>query len=90
MFWGITCFHVQDTSVHFYLLNRMADVSGVFVDCQICENKDYDLCLFAVDQGVIYRDDLNAEGGQMLVIIDTIIPFLDNEIKALPYGKKLF
>ena len=61
--------------------------SGVFVDCQICENKDYDLCLFAVDQGVIYRD-LTAEGGQMLVIIDTIIPFLDNEIKLLPYGKK--
>ena len=66
----------------------MADASGVFVDCQICENKDYDLCLFAVDQGVIYRDDLTAEGGKMLVIIDTIIPFLDNEIKLLPYGKK--
>ena len=66
----------------------MADASGVFVDCQICGNKDSDLCLFAVDQGVIYMDDLIAEGGQMLVIIDTIIPFLDNEIKLLPYGKK--
>ena len=41
-----------------------------------------------MDQGVIYRDDLTAEGGQILVIIDTIIPFLDNEIKLLPYGKK--
>ena len=58
----------------------MADASGVFVDCQICENKDYDLCVFAVDQGVIYRDDLTAKDGQ--------IPFLDNEIKLLPYGKK--
>ena len=24
----------------------------------------------------------------MLIIVDTIIPFLDNEIKQLPYGRK--
>ena len=66
----------------------MATISGVQVDCQICENKDYDLCLFAVDQGIIYRDDLSPEEGQMLVIVDTILPFLLNEIKQLPYARK--
>ena len=66
----------------------MATISGVHVDCQICENKDYDLCLFVVDQAIIYRDDLSPKGGQMLIIVDTILPFLDNEIKQLPYGRK--
>ena len=66
----------------------MATTSGVHVDCQICENKDFDLCLFAVDQAIIYSDDLSPEGAQMLIIVDTIIPFLDNEIKQLPYGRK--
>ena len=66
----------------------MAVVSGIWVDCEICENKDYDLCLFGVDKSTVYRDDLQPVDGQMLIIIDTIIPMLGNEIKALPYGKK--
>ena len=66
----------------------MAVVSGIWVDCEICENKDYDLCLFGVDQTIVYRDDLQPNGGQMLIIIDTIIAMLGNEIQSLPYWKK--
>ena len=33
-------------------------VSGVWVDCEIIENKDDDLCLYLVDRSIIMRDDL--------------------------------
>ena len=50
-------------------------ISGVWVDCEIIENKDDDLCLYLVDRSIIMRDDLpDAKIGEILIIVDTIIP----------------
>ena len=52
-------------------------VSGVWVDCEIIENKDDDLCLYLVDRSIIMKDDLpDAKNGEILIIVDTIIPTL--------------
>ena len=49
-------------------------VSGVWVDCEIIENKDDDLCLYLGDRSIIMRDDLpDAQNGEILIIGDTII-----------------
>ena len=48
-------------------------VSGVWVDCEIIENKDDDLCLYLVDRSIIMRDDLpDVKNGEILIIVDTI------------------
>ena len=73
-------------------------VSGVWVDCEIVENKDDDLCLYLVDRSIIMRDDLpDAKNGEILIIVDTIIPtfrkYLEKcpltKIRILIYNKKL-
>ena len=64
-------------------------VSGVWVDCEIIENKDDDLCLYLVDRSIIMRDDLpDAKNGEILIIVDTIIPTLRKYLKKCPLTKK--
>ena len=64
-------------------------VSGVWVDCEIIENKDDDLCLYLVDRSIIMRDDLpDAKNGEILIIVDTIIPTLRKYLEKSPLTKK--
>ena len=64
-------------------------VSGVWVDCEIIENKDDDLCLYLVDRSIIIRDDLpDANNGETLIIVDTIIPTLRKYLEKCPLTKK--
>ena len=57
-------------------------VSGVWVDCEIIENKDDDLCLYLVD------DLPDAKNGEILIIVDTIIPSLRKYLEKSPLTKK--
>ena len=64
-------------------------VSGVWVDCEIIENKDDNLCLYLVDRSIIMRDDLpDAKNGEMLIIVDTIIPTLRKYLEKSSLTKK--
>ena len=64
-------------------------VSGVWVDCEIIENKDDDLCLYLVDRSIIMRDDLpDAKNGEILIIVDTIITTLRKYLEKCPLTKK--
>ena len=64
-------------------------VSGVWVDCEIIENKDDDLCLYLVDRSIIIRDDLpDAKNGEILIIVDTIILTLRKYLEKCPLTKK--
>ena len=64
-------------------------VSGVWVDCEIIENKDDDLCLYLVDRSIIMRDDLpDAKNGEILIIVDTIIPTLRKYLEKCLLTKK--
>ena len=63
-------------------------VSGVWVDCKIIENKDDDLCLHLVDRSIIMSDDLpDAKNGEILIIVDTIIPTLRKYLEKCPLTK---
>ena len=63
-------------------------VSDVWVDCEIIENKDDDLCLYLVDRSIIMRDDLpDAKNGEILIIVDTIIPTLRKYLEKCPLTK---
>ena len=65
-------------------------VTGVWVDCEIIENKDDDLCLYLVDRSIIMRDDLpDAKNGEILIIVDTIIPTLRKYLEKCPLTKKI-
>ena len=64
-------------------------VSGVWVDCEIIENKDDDLCLYLVDRSIVMRDDLpDAKNGDILIIVDTIISTLTKYLEKCPLTKK--
>ena len=64
-------------------------VSGVWVDCEIIENKDDDLCLYLVERSIIMRDDLpDAKNGEIFIIVDTIIPTLRKFLEKCPLTKK--
>ena len=64
-------------------------VSGVWVDCEIIENKEDDLCLYLVDRSIIMRDDLpDAKNGEILIIVDTIIPTLRKYLEKSSLTKK--
>ena len=55
-------------------------VSGVWVDCEI---------LYLVDRSIIMRDDLpDAENGEILIIVDTIIPTLRKYLEKCLLTKK--
>ena len=64
-------------------------VSGVWVGCEIIEKKDDDLCLYLVDRSIIMRDDLPyAKNGEILIIVDTIIPTLRKYLEKCLLTKK--
>ena len=64
-------------------------VSGVWVDCEIIENKEDDLFLYLVERSIIMRDDLpDAKNGEILIIVDTIIPTLRKYLEKCPLTKK--
>ena len=49
--------------------------AGIWVDCEILENNEYDLCIYAVDRRLIMKDNLKpSQPGTTLLIVDTIIP----------------
>ena len=65
------------------------DVSGVWVDCEIIENKEDNLCLYLVDRSIIMRDDIpDAKNGEILIIVDTIIPTLRKYLEKCPSTKR--
>ena len=64
-------------------------VPGVWVDFEIIENKDDDLCLHLVDRSIIMRDDLpDAKNGEILIIVDTIIPTLRKYLEKCSLTEK--
>ena len=63
--------------------------AGIFVDCEILENKDYGFCIYSVNQKVIMRDDLPLPNpGHILIVVDTIIPTIRNQMRNIPYNVK--
>ena len=45
------------------------------------ESKEYDFSIYAVDSSTILRHDLQGELGEILIVIDTIIPIIIYEIQ---------
>ena len=59
------------------------------VDCEIIEKKEDDLCLYLVDRSIIMRDDLpDAKNGEILIIVDPIIPTLRKYLEKCPLTNK--
>ena len=55
--------------------------SGIWVDCETLESKEYAFSIYAVDSSTILRDDLQGELGETLIVIDTIIPTIKYEMQ---------
>ena len=57
--------------------------AGIWVDCEILENNEYDLCIYAVDRRLIMKDNLKpSQPGTTLLIVDTIIPTIKCKLEA--------
>ena len=65
---------------HYLLIFIMAR-SGIWVDCEILESKEYDFSIYAVDSSTILRDDLQGELGETLIVIATIFPTIKYEMQ---------
>ena len=63
-------------------------MEGFWAECEVLMNKDFDLCLFSVDEDVIYRNDLPFPDCGILMVIDTVIPTLRNQLEKMAYSKK--
>ena len=59
-----------------------------WAECEVLMNKDFDLCLFSVDEDVIYRNDLDFPDCGILMVIDTVIPTLRKQLEQMAFSKK--
>ena len=60
--------------------------SGIWVDYEILESKEYYFSIYAVDSSTILRDDLQGELGESLIVIDTI-PTIKYEMQRNSYAR---
>ena len=64
-------------------------MEGFWVECEVLMNEDFDLCLFSVDEDVIYRNDVPyPHFGEILMNIDTVIPTLRSQLEKMKFSKK--
>lgn len=64
-------------------------MEGFWAECEVLMNEDFDLCLFSIDQDVVYRNDIPfPQAGEILMVIDTIIPMLTKQLETMKFSKK--
>lgn len=64
-------------------------MEGLWVECEILENEDYDFCIYTVDKSLVYRDDLPLpKPGEILLIWDSILPGIRSKMTNIPFSKK--
>ena len=63
-------------------------MEGIWVEVQVIENMDYDFCIYSIDQDVVMRENVQPNPGDMLIIVDTIIPTLKYYIEKVPQKKR--
>ena len=59
---------------------------GFWLNCEILENETF--CIFTVDETVLNREDQQPKAGEMLVIVDQVLPTMRKELKKVPFKIK--
>ena len=64
-------------------------MDGFWAECEVLINKDFDVCLFSVDEDFIFRPDISLpETEEPVIIIDHVIPILKKQLEKMSYNKK--
>lgn len=63
-------------------------MAGIWIECEVMENVDYDFIIYAIDQDDVMRDDVQPEPGEILFSVDPIIPTLKTHLEKEPFMKK--
>ena len=60
-----------------------------WAECEVLMNQEFDLCLFSVDEDIIFRNDLPSPTDcEKLMIIDQVIPILRKQLEKMSFSKK--
>ena len=70
-------------------LNHLKIMEGFWAECEVLMNQEFDLCLFSVDEDIIFRNDLPSPTDcDRLMIIDQVIPILRKQLEKMAFSKK--
>ena len=61
---------------------------GFWLNCEILENESFNFCIFTVDETVLNRKDHQPKAGEMLLIVDQVLPTMRKELKKVPFKIK--
>lgn len=61
---------------------------GFWLNCEILENESCNFCIFTVDETVLNRGDQQTKPGEMLLIVDHVLPTMRKELKKVPFKIK--
>ena len=61
---------------------------GFWLNCEILENESFNFCIFTVDETVLHREDQQPKVGEMLLIVDQVLPTMRKELKKVPFKIK--
>ena len=61
---------------------------GFLLNCEILENESFNFCIFTVDETVLNREDQQPKAGEMLLIVDQVLPTMRKEMKKVPFKIK--
>ena len=61
---------------------------GFWLNCEILENEACNFCIFTVDETVLNREDQQPKPGEMLLIVDQVLPTLRRELRKVPFKIK--
>lgn len=60
-----------------------------WAECEVLMNQEFDLCLFSVDEDIIFRNDISSSPDcERLLIIDQVIPILRKQLEKMAFSKK--
>ena len=64
-------------------------MEGFWAECEVLMNQEFDLCLFSVDEDIIFRNDIpSSPDYERLLIIDQVIPILRKQFEKMVFSKK--
>ena len=65
-------------------------MEGFWAECEVLMNQEFDLCLFCIDEDIIFRNDLPSPTDcDRLMIIDQVIPILRKQLEKIAFSKKV-
>ena len=62
--------------------------AGIWVNCEVLENADFDLIVYSVDENIIMRENETAPNADLTVNLDYILPTIKKKLLKVALNKQ--